>query len=170
MIQKTFSFSEPPMQPAVAVLREVGDARKLRGMMLAADRRAELVAASQVALLQALLASADSTATVDDATADLTEKFADGGRWRGSIPSRLARLRIIERVGDCKSDRPSRHRAYVSRWLLRDREQAQHEIDRLSRWLDATKNPLSAATDAGNSEPTNTNSINSNGVNEHASK
>ena len=171
MNQQTFFFVPLPTQPPVALLREVGDARKQRGMTLSADRRAELVAAGQVALLRALLVSADATATVDNATADLSEKFANGGKWRGSIPSRLARQRIIERVGDMKSDRPSRHRGYVSLWRLRDIKQALTEIDRLSRWLDVLKeNPQSAATDAGECKSKNTNSNNSNGVNENASK
>lgn len=168
--QTQFPFMPSPV-PVVGLLREVGEARKQRGMTISAEYRAELVASGQVAFLRALLASSDGTATVDHATADLSAKFANGGKWRGSIPSRLARQRIIERVGDTKSDRPSRHRGYVSLWRLLDRDKARQEIDRLTKWLDAIKeNPQSAATDAGKIESNDTNSINSNGDKEHASK
>jgi hypothetical protein len=122
-------------------------------MTLSAESRAELVAAGQIALLEALLRSADGTATVDDATSDLSAKFERGGKWRGSIPSRLARNRIIERIGDCKSDRPSRHRSYVSVWRLVDRARALHEIDRLLAIRTISKeNPQAAATDCGHVE------------------
>ena len=148
--QSTFSFVEPV---GVPVLRKQAEAAKQLGMMLSAERRAELVAAAQVAFLTALIESASGLATVDDATYDLSTTFERGGKWRGSVPSRLARQRIIERVGDRKSDRPSRHRGYVSVWRLNDAERARLEIKRLSAWLTvATKDPLSAATDAGECE------------------
>lgn len=132
------------------LLQNKGEAKKETGMTLSAESRAELVAEGQIALLEALLRSADGTATVDDATSDLSEKFDRGGKWRGSIPSRLARQRIIERVGDCKSDRPSRHRGYVSVWRVINRDSAENEIERLSAILNAKKeNPQSAATDGG---------------------
>ena len=135
------------------LLRTQGDAQKEAGMALSAESRAELVAEGQIALLEALLRSAEGTATVDDATSDLSTKFDRGGKWRGSIPSRLARNRIIERIGDCKSDRPSRHRSYVSVWRLVDRERALHEIERLLAIRYASKeNPQAAATDCGHVE------------------
>lgn len=119
-------------------------------MMLSAERRDKLVAIGQIALLRAALNSEDGTATVDDATTDLSASFDNGGKWRGSIPSRLARCGIIQRVGDRKSDRPSRHRGYVSIWRLMNRDLAQQEINRLSAILDMKKeNPQSAATDCG---------------------
>lgn len=152
MMQSAFGFVEPVDVP---MLRSKAEAAKQRGMMLSAERRAELVAAGQVAFLRALSESQNGTATLDDATDDLSTKFDGGGKWRGSIPSRLARRRIIERVGDCKSVRPSRHRGYVSVWRLVDAERARMEIKRLSAWLDAGKqNPQAADTECGQIEST----------------
>lgn len=121
-------------------------------MTLAADARAEAVTAGQVALLRAILATDDGTATIDVATDDLTHQFAGGGKWRGTVVSALARRRIFERIGDRKSDRPTRDRGYLSLWRLRDRDKAQREIERLTAWLSAVEkeNPRSAGTDAGN--------------------
>jgi hypothetical protein len=150
MNQQTFLFTTPaPL--TVATLREIGNAKKQRGMALAAEARAEAVAAGQVALLRALMASDDGTATIDDATDDLTHRFVGGGKWRGTVTSALSRRGIIERIGDRKSDRPTRHRGYVSLWRLKDRNKARQEIERLTAWLSAVEkeNPQSAATDAG---------------------
>lgn len=141
-----------PQPLTVATLREIGEAKKQCGMALAADKRADAVAAGQVAFLRALLASVDGTATLDDATGDLSQRFTDGGRWRGTVCRSLAVAKITEAVGVVKSDRPSRHRGYLTRWRLIDRSKAQREIEKLTAWLSVVeqKNPLSAATDAGN--------------------
>ena len=105
-------------------LQADGERRKANGISLAAGCKEDLIAAGKLALLDALLASPDGTATIDDATADLTEQFADGGRWRGSVTRSLAMRRIIAADSVDKSDRPSRHRGYVTRWRLRDRDRA----------------------------------------------
>ncbi len=150
MIQQDLFSMATPLN--LESLREIGDAKKQRGMALAADARAEAVAAGQVALLQALMAADDGTATIDDATDDLTHRFVGGGKWRGTVTSALSRRGIIERIGDRRSDRPTRHRGYVSLWRLNDRNKAQREIERLTAWLSAVEqeNPQSGATDAGN--------------------
>lgn len=102
--------------PSAAQLRRQGETGKQYGMSLAASARFEAIAKGQIALLQWLLESHDAKGTIDDATADLSARFSCGGKWRGSIPVGLSRRRIIFRIGDCKSDRPTRHRAYVSLW------------------------------------------------------
>lgn len=112
-------------------LRDRGEVGKLRGMELAAVRRPDRVTAGKVAMLRALLGSPDGTATIDDATADLAERFDDGGKWRGTVCRTLSMAKIIERVSVEKSDRPSRHRGYVTRWLLVDRCKAQVALSRL---------------------------------------
>ena len=144
----------------IDAMRAKAEAAKQHGMALAADKRAEAVAAGQVALLRALMASDDGTATIDDATADLSLAFDGGGKWRGSIPSGLARKKIIKRVGIRKSDRPSRHRSFVSVWWIANQAKAECEIELLTNWLDANqKNPQSAATDAGKNSSQVTSSI-----------
>lgn len=149
MIQQPLPTMAIP--PTVKGHREQAEAAKERGMTLAADARAEAVAAGQVALLRALFDADDGTATIDDATTDLKHQFEGGGKWRGSITSQLSRRRIIERVGVRLSERPSRHRGFVSVWRIRERVKAKREIKRLSAWLSAVEkeNPPSAATDAG---------------------
>lgn len=103
-------------------LQAVGERRKANGIALAAGCKEDLIAAGKLAMLDALLSSPDGTATIDDATADLSHQFADGGRWRGAVTRSLAMRRIITPQCVDKSDRPSRHRGYVTRWRLRDRD------------------------------------------------
>jgi hypothetical protein len=149
MNQITFAFAAKS-QPPVAVLRTAGELRKECGMQLAADARAEAVAAGQVAFLSALIKSPDRTATIDDGTGDLAATFSDGGKWRGTVVRSLALARIIERVDVVKSDRPSRHRGFVSRWRLLDPDRARRKLESLSAWLTAVKeNPQTGATAAG---------------------
>lgn len=140
-------------------MRATAEAAKQQGMALAADNRAEAVAAGQVGLLRALMASDDGSGTIDDATADLSVTFDGGGKWRGSIPSALSRKNVIKWIGVRKSDRPSRHRGLVSVWQIADREKAKREIEILTNWLDAhKKDPRSAATDPGKQSSQVTNS------------
>lgn len=169
MIQQDLFSTSAPL--AVATLREIGDTGKQRGMTLAADAKAEVVAAGQVALLRALLATDDGTATIDDATDDLTHQFAGARKWRGQVPSGLSRRRIIEPTGRYrKTLRPSAHSRENKIWRLRNREKAQREIERLTAWLSAVEkeSQQSEATDAGKVESTNTNSNTCNGENENA--
>ena len=102
-------------------LRQQGQAGKRRGSQFAANRQPGRVIAGKIAMLRALLESRDGTATIDDATADLAEPFDDGGKWRGSVTQSLSMAGIIEGNGVEKSDRPSRHRGYVTRWRLVNR-------------------------------------------------
>jgi len=90
-----------------ATYQQPGESAKLHDMTLAADAQPDRVAAGRIALLRALLASPDGTATIDDATDDLTAAYRDGGRWRGSVCRSLATAGITERVSVDQSDRPS---------------------------------------------------------------
>lgn len=112
--------------PSLQALRDKGDLRKERGMSVAALNRPERVDRGAVAFLDALLRAPDGIATIDDATLpdDLAGKFADGGKWRGTVPRLLALAGIIERLDVVRSDRPARHRGYVTRWRLINRAKA----------------------------------------------
>lgn len=112
-------------------LRDAGENGKIKGMELAANRRPDRVTQGKIAMLTALLSSPDGTATIDDATADLTEQFNDGGKWRGSVCRTLAMAKLIERVAIVKSDRPSRHGGHVTCWRVVDRGRAQLALSRL---------------------------------------
>jgi hypothetical protein len=87
--------------------------------LAAAGRRREIVR-DTLRFIVAILAAPDGTATLDDA-ADLASAFADGGRWRGSIPTALARRGLIECAGHRQSDRAARHRGLVTVWRAIDR-------------------------------------------------
>ncbi len=132
-------------------LRDRGEAAKLLGMTLAANARHDRVSTGKIALLRALLASADGTATIDDATTDLAESFGDGGKWRGTVCRTLAMAQLIERVGVEKSERPSRHRGYVTRWQLVDRRRAGLLLTGLVAAMDSR---LSTAAELAKSEAT----------------
>jgi hypothetical protein len=90
------------------------------------------VKAGEVDLLRALLKSPEGTATIDDATADLTAQFRDGGKWRGQICLSLAKAGLIRRFDVVPSTRPSRHRGYVTKWQLVDRQKAVRLLSRLA--------------------------------------
>jgi len=118
-------------------LREHGELAKLSGMTLAADAQPDRVTTGKIALLRALLVSPDGTATIDDATDDLAAEYRDGGRWRGSVCRSLAMAGITERVGVEQSERPSRHRGYITRWRLVDRRKASLLLAGLVAAMDA---------------------------------
>ena len=93
-------------------------------MTLAAERRPGKLQVGQIAMLDCLLSSPSGTATIDDATENLDTQFRDGGKWRGSVVQSLAMKGIIKKVGVEVSNRPSRHRGYVSRWRIVDQHKA----------------------------------------------
>lgn len=106
--------------------RDAAEKRKLIGMEAAAlaDGKAAMVDAAKLAMIDALLRSSNGTATIDEATDDLWAKFLDGGKWRGTVTRSLAMARIIRKDSVVKSERPSRHGGYVTRWQLIDRQKA----------------------------------------------
>lgn len=107
-------------------LRRDGENRRDAGIAAASVPKALRVRAGMVSLLDALIRSPDGTATIDDATApgDLAEAFADGGRWRGSVPRSLAKMGLIAKVAAGASDRPSRHAGARYVWRLVSRPKA----------------------------------------------
>jgi len=131
-------------------LRDSGEVGKLRGMELAAGAKLDRVATGKIALLRALFASPDGIGSLDDATGDLSAEFCDGGKWRGTICRSLAMARIIEKVDVVQSDRPSRHRGYLSRWRLVDRRKASLTLAGLVAAMDTRLS--TAATLAAESE------------------
>jgi hypothetical protein len=125
-----------------------GELRRDAGMALAAASKLDRVTAGQIAMLRALLTAPDGIATIDDATDDLAAEFRDGGKWRGTVTRSLAASRFIESVGAVRSERPSRHRGYITRWRMVDRPKAIVYLASLVRRLDArltTADTLSAA-------------------------
>lgn len=113
------------------------------------DRNDVKIGKGQIALLAALLAAADQKGSLDNATADLTKRFDDNGKWRGQICLGLWREGIIAEVGAVNSKRLSRNSGLLRRWQLIDGDKARKKIESLKRWIDAIENPQSAATDAG---------------------
>jgi len=126
-------------------LQADGERRKANGISLATGCKEDLIAAGKLAMLDALLSSPDGTATIDDATADLSAQFKDGGRWRGAVTRSLAMRRIIAADSVIKSDRPSRHRGYVTRWQLRDRDKALTLRERIQKTFDEKSSTVAAA-------------------------
>ena len=127
--------NKPPMTAADG--RREGELLKERGMNIAATGRDLQIFAHEAAFLRVLLRRGDDDfATLDD-VGDIAEKFRDGGKWRGSVPKRLANLGIINAVGVVKSTRPSRHRGFVTLWQLRDRTKTEARLQYLDRLLAA---------------------------------
>ncbi|MFO0885918.1 MAG: hypothetical protein U0894_17325 [Pirellulales bacterium] len=133
-------------------LKAKGRRRKDRGMAAALSGKCLLVAKGQLAFLEALLRSPDGTATIDDATDDLSKKFDDDGKWRGSIPRSLATRGIIEKAGYATSCRPSRHACPTTRWRLKDRAKAEamaKELREAFQAIAASKEPRQRQLDMG---------------------
>ena len=130
-------------------LAATGESRKRLGMDIAARRKDELIDRGTIAMLVALLGSADKSATIDDASSldELLSPFQDHGKWRGSIPLRLAHRGIIESDGAVKSTRPSRHRGFVTRWRLVDEKAGRQLLSRLCRAYESENPPEQASSD-----------------------
>ena len=86
------------------------------GIPLATTNRRELIDADELRFLDSLAANGEGT--TDDAVDDLSAKFDNGGKWRGSIPLRLAREGLIVRTGIVKSSRTHRHRGWLAVWSM----------------------------------------------------
>ncbi|GIW97054.1 MAG: hypothetical protein KatS3mg111_0387 [Pirellulaceae bacterium] len=130
-----------PSTPSSEALQAAGEHGRDVGMLRAATGRGELIQRGQVAMLDALFASADGTATIDDATADLAVPYGDGGHWRGTVTRALAAAGIIAPAGVARSLRPSRHRGYITRWRLIDRRAAMALRDRLAEASNTKNTP-----------------------------
>lgn len=111
----TSLFNQPSEHHRQQARRQAESAKE-RGMALAASGRERLTLAGELALLQAIVANPNNQATMDDATDHMTERYADGGRWRGSIPRSLRMRGLIHKAGYTESERASRHRGTVAVW------------------------------------------------------
>jgi len=118
-----------------------GERRRDSGMASAAECRQWLIWRCQLALLDAIRGRPDRTASTDDATSDRWQKYPDGGKWRGTIPKGLARLKLIRKVDVVGSARPSRHAGYVSLWQGTDDQAIDLHREYLRRLLAATPQP-----------------------------
>ncbi len=90
-----------------------------KGIKRAARKHGEQIDRDELRFLDALAINGEET--LDSAVDDLATKFRDGGRWRGSIPLRLARQGLIVAVGYRKSSRTHRHAGPVRVWAILDR-------------------------------------------------
>jgi hypothetical protein len=120
--------------------RAEGDARMLAGIALASLRKEHRIKSAQVAMIQAGLGREDRLCSSDDMAADLAEEYSDGGKWIGAAVHSLALARIVDRVGNVKSSRPSRHATEVKVWRIRDDFKARLFVQALTLWLN--RNPL----------------------------
>ena len=116
--------------------RRQGGARRDEGLDRAAARREWQIQHGTLRFLDAMLKRPDRTATTDDATDDLSRPYADGGLWRGAIPKRLARARLIEQAGAMRSSRPSRHAGLLTQWHAADEDGVERKRAELRHWLD----------------------------------
>ena len=113
-----------------SLFSDLGDALKQQGMEKAALNKEELIVHGTIRFIRALISSPSGIANIEDA--DLhSEKFADGGKWRGSIVRRLSQAGIIELAGATKSKRPSRHSGIISCWRIVDRDGAEKLLNQL---------------------------------------
>ena len=90
------------------------------GVMRATLNRREMIDREELRFLD--FQAENGEATTGDTVDDLADEFGDGGKWRGSIPLRLAREGLIVEAGWKRSCRPSRHRSKITRWAIADRE------------------------------------------------
>ena len=131
--------------------REKGERRAERGIKRAAHDHQEDIERDTLRFLDVLLSSPNETATLDEATDDLSVNYRDGGNWRASIPKRLKAdgLIVAERV--VKSSRPARHAGYSTEWRLTDRTTAERRRDQLREFLRSNPN-RPPGNDAGSTE------------------
>lgn len=152
---------------AKATAARQGELFRDEGIAFATLNRRELIDADELRFLDVLAEHGEGT--TDDAVDDLSGKFNDGGKWRGSIPLRLAREGLIVRTGIVKSSRTHRHRGWLAVWSIRNREAVDARRTTLRTMLaalDAAKNGTGPETAI--SEPVESAiTLTTNGVNEH---
>ena len=143
--------------------RERGEKRAERGVRRAAYSHEPQIRRDMLRMLDALLASPDGCATLDDATDELRAKHADGGKWRASIPKRLRADGLIVGERVVKSVRPARHAGFLTEWRLIDRPGAE-----ALRAVLAAQLQMEAGESAGTDSPAVTSStLTKNGANAH---
>lgn len=128
---------------------DAGERLRDEGMNRAAGRHPDRVTMGRAAMLRAMLASSDGTATIDDATPadEIATGYADGGHWRGNVTRSLAADGLTEPTGDYRRTiRPAGHRRPVAVWRLVDRTAAALHLSRLSAALAVNETTPPAAT------------------------
>ena len=144
-----------------------GELFRDEGVMLATLNRRELIDRDELRFLDALTVSGQGT--TDDGVDDLFGKFDDGGKWRGSIPLRLAREGLIERTGVTRSARSHRHCGWLAVWSIRNRpavDARRFVLRTMTAAMDAARNgtgPTMPVVEPVESSITHTTT----GVNEH---
>lgn len=116
--------------------KRLGELARDAGIARAASGRQVRLMRDELAFIDSLFRLPDG-ATTDDSVTDLALPFADGGRWRGSIPMGLARDGLIHRIGWVASCRLSRHRGPVSLWAVANRDALEHRATTLRAILTA---------------------------------
>jgi hypothetical protein len=127
-----------------------GERRREIGMALAAARRPDRVTLARWAMLNALLRSPDGTGTIDDATPqnEVVAKYADGGKWRGTVTRSLALDGYTAPTGEYRrTTRPAAHRRPNAVWRLTDRENALAYVRRMTAAFATNETTPPAATD-----------------------
>ena len=132
--------ADKPLSPAQ--VRRLAESARDAGIELAARRKDWYVRRDTLRFLDAMMASPIRTASMDDAVGGLATTFADGGKWRGSIPKALDREGLIESAGVRRSDRLARHRGYVGEWRAVDLGGINCKRDELRRWLAENPEPV----------------------------
>ena len=128
-----------------------GELFRDEGVTRATLNRRELIDRDELRFLDYLAANGE--ATLDDAVYDLSVKFDDGGKWRGSIPLRLAREGLIVRGGVVQSSRPHRHRGWLGVWKVRHRPAVDARRLALRARLDALDAAKNEMTGTGTTVP-----------------
>ena len=95
-----------------------GESLRDAGILLASHGKRDRIDRLELRFLDALAAA--GSGTLDLAEDDLRHKCLDGGKWRGSIPMRLARDGLIIAIGAQKSKRRARHAGLLTIWTIRD--------------------------------------------------
>ena len=95
-----------------------GEALRDAGIARASFAKQDRISRLELRFLDALAEA--GTGTLDLAEDDLQQTCHDGGKWRGSIPMRLARDGLIIAIGAQKSKRRARHAGLLTTWTIRD--------------------------------------------------
>src|SRR5262249_14760083 len=110
-----------------------GEALRDEGRDRATRWREYQIKAGRLAVLRAIRRSPDRTATLDDATEDLTKPIEGGGKWRGAILKGLGGLIVAADV--VRSSRPSHHAGFVTLWEGTDDVAIDLKCEELEAWL-----------------------------------
>jgi hypothetical protein len=95
-----------------------GESLRDAGLLLASRSKQDRIDRLELRFLDRLAEA--GSGTLDLAEDDLHSKCPDGGKWRGSIPMRLARDGLIIATGVQKSKRRARHAGLLTIWSIRD--------------------------------------------------